>query len=222
MEKEEQPEAVCVAFDLHGPTFRHLKYEGYKATRHAMPEELVQQMPIMKDVLRAMNIPIYECQGWEADDVIGTWARICSQQDWECVIVTGDRDSLAADRRKCPRQAGDLKPGQTTTTLFDEEKIPGGIRFRTEKAHRPESPHGDSLRQYSGRGRRRPKTAKELLAKFGSLDGVYAHLDDLHPPQAPRKAGSREGERLSFLRPCHHPSGSAIDFCAEGCHCSAL
>ena len=71
MEKEEQPEAVCVAFDLHGPTFRHLKYDGYKATRHAMPEELVQQMPIMKDVLRAMNIPIYECQGWEADDVIG-------------------------------------------------------------------------------------------------------------------------------------------------------
>ena len=90
MEKEEQPEAVCVAFDLHGPTFRHLKYEGYKATRHAMPEELVQQMPIMKDVLRAMNIPIYECQGWEADDVIGTVGKICSQQDWECVIVTGD------------------------------------------------------------------------------------------------------------------------------------
>ena len=60
MEKEEQPEAVCVAFDLHGPTFRHLRYEGYKANRHGMPEELAQQMPVMKDVLRAMNIPIYE------------------------------------------------------------------------------------------------------------------------------------------------------------------
>ena len=100
--EEEQPEAVCVAFDLHGPTFRHLKYDGYKATRHAMPEELVQQMPIMKDVLRAMNIPIYECQGWEADDVIGTVGKICSQQDWECVIVTGDKDSLQliTDRTK--------------------------------------------------------------------------------------------------------------------------
>ena len=94
MEKEEQPEALCVAFDLHGPTFRHLKYDGYKATRHGMPEELAQQMPIMKDVLRAMNIPIYECQGWEADDVIGTVGKICSQQDWECVIVTGDKDSF--------------------------------------------------------------------------------------------------------------------------------
>jgi DNA polymerase-1 len=92
MEKEEQPEAICVAFDLHGPTFRHLKYDGYKATRHGMPEELAMQMPVMKDVLRAMNIPIYECKGWEADDVIGTVGKICSNNEWECVVVTGDRD----------------------------------------------------------------------------------------------------------------------------------
>ena len=68
VEKEEQPEAIAVAFDLHGPTFRHLKYEGYKANRHGMPEELAMQMPVMKDVLRAMNIPIYECAGWEVKD----------------------------------------------------------------------------------------------------------------------------------------------------------
>ena len=72
MQTEEAPQAMCVAFDLHGPTFRHLQYEGYKATRHGMPEELAQQMPILKDVLRAMRIPILECQGWEADDIIGT------------------------------------------------------------------------------------------------------------------------------------------------------
>ena len=71
MEKEEQPEAICVAFDLKGPTFRHLQYDGYKATRHGMPEELAAQMPIMKEVLTAMNIPIYTCEGWEADDIIG-------------------------------------------------------------------------------------------------------------------------------------------------------
>ena len=94
LEKEEQPDAVCVAFDLHGPTFRHLKYDGYKATRKGMDEELRMQMPVMKEVLRAMNIPIYECQGWEADDVIGTVGRICSNNGWECVIATGDRDSL--------------------------------------------------------------------------------------------------------------------------------
>ena len=71
MEKQEQPEAICVAFDLKGPTFRHLQYEGYKATRHGMPEELAAQLPIMKEVLTAMNIPIYAVEGWEADDVIG-------------------------------------------------------------------------------------------------------------------------------------------------------
>ena len=75
---EEKPDALCVAFDLHGPTFRHLKYEGYKATRHEMPEELAMQMPVMKQVLAAMNIPIYECQGWEAVDSIGTVAASCS------------------------------------------------------------------------------------------------------------------------------------------------
>ena len=88
MEREEQPEAVCVAFDMHGPTFRHLQYEGYKATRHGMPEELAMQMPVMKEVLKAMNIPVYECQGWEADDVIGTVGKICSNHNRECVIVT--------------------------------------------------------------------------------------------------------------------------------------
>ena len=85
-----------------------------------MPEELAQQMPIMKDVLRAMTIPIYECQGWEADDVIGTVGKICSQQDWECVIVTGDRDSLQLIDENVHVKLVISKPGQTTTTLFDE------------------------------------------------------------------------------------------------------
>ena len=178
MEKEEQPEAVCVAFDLHGPTFRHLKYDGYKATRHAMPEELVQQMPIMKDVLRAMNIPIYECQGWEADDVIGTVGKICSQQDWECVIVTGDRDSLQLIDGNVHVKLVISKPGQTTTTLFDEEKFREEYGFEPKKLIDLKALMGDSSDNIPGVAGVGPKTAKELLAKFGSLDGVYAHLDD--------------------------------------------
>ena len=78
LRNEEQPDELAVAFDLKAPTFRHLQYEGYKATRHAMPEELAQQMPLMKDVLRAMNIPIFECEGWEADDILGAAGRICA------------------------------------------------------------------------------------------------------------------------------------------------
>ena len=76
VEAEESPDALCVAFDLKAPTFRHKQYDGYKATRHAMPEELAQQMPVMKEVLQALRIPIFECEGWEADDVIGTVARV--------------------------------------------------------------------------------------------------------------------------------------------------
>ena len=178
MEKEEQPEAIAVAFDLHGPTFRHLKYEGYKANRHGMPEELAQQMPIMKDVLWAMNIPIYECQGWEADDVIGTAAKICSQQGWECVIVTGDRDSLQLIDENVHVKLVISKPGQTTATLYTEEVFREEYGFEPKKLIDLKALMGDSSDNIPGVGGVGPKTAKELLAKFGSLDGVYANLDD--------------------------------------------
>ena len=176
MEKEEQPEAIAVAFDLHGPTFRHLKYEGYKANRHGMPEELAQQMPIMKDVLRAMNIPIYECQGWEADDVIGTAAKVCSNQGWECVIVTGDRDSLQLIDENVHVKLVISKPGQTTATLYTEEVFREEYGFEPKKLIDLKALMGDSSDNIPGVGGVGPKTAKDLLAKFGSLDGVYAHL----------------------------------------------
>ena len=178
MEKEEQPEAIAVAFDLHGPTFRHLKYEGYKANRHGMPEELAQQMPVMKDVLRAMNIPIYECQGWEADDVIGTVAKICSNNDWECVIVTGDRDSLQLIDENVHVKLVISKPGQTTATLYTQEVFQEEYGFEPKTLIDMKALMGDSSDNIPGVGGVGPKTAKELLAKFGSLDGVYAHLDD--------------------------------------------
>ena len=178
MEKEEQPEAICVAFDLHGPTFRHEKYDGYKATRHGMPEELAQQMPVMKDVLRAMNIPIYECQGWEADDVIGTVGTICGNNDWECVVVTGDRDSLQLIDDHVHVKLVISKPGQTTATLYDVAKFREENGFEPKKMVDLKALMGDSSDNIPGVAGVGPKTATELLLKFGSLDGVYAHLDD--------------------------------------------
>ena len=178
MEKEEQPEAVCVAFDLHGPTFRHLKYDGYKATRHGMPEELAMQMPVMKDVLRAMNIPIYECQGWEADDVIGTVGRICSNNEWECVIVTGDRDSLQLIDENVHVKLVISKPGQTTATLYTADKFKEEYGFAPKKMVDLKALMGDSSDNIPGVSGVGPKTATELLLKFGSLDGVYENLAD--------------------------------------------
>ena len=200
MEKEEQPDAVCVAFDLHGPTFRHLKYDGYKATRHAMPEELAMQMPIMKQILSAMNIPIYECQGWEADDVIGTVGKICSNNDWECVIATGDRDSLQLIDENVHVKLVISRPGQTTTTLYDRAKFEEEYGFEPKKMVDLKALMGDSSDNIPGVAGVGPKTATDLLLKFGSLDGVYENLEDpsIRPKLREKLEAGKENAYLSF------------------------
>ena len=200
MEKEEQPEAVCVAFDLHGPTFRHLKYDGYKATRHGMPEELAMQMPVMKDVLRAMNIPIYECQGWEADDVIGTVGKICSNNEWECVVVTGDRDSLQLIDENVHIKLVVTKAGQTTASLYTREKFREEYGFEPKKLIDLKALMGDSSDNIPGVKGIGEKTAKALLQKFGSLDGVYENLDDpiIKPKMREKLVSDKENAYLSY------------------------
>lgn len=200
MEKEEQPDAVCVAFDLHGPTFRHLAYEPYKANRHGMPEELAQQMPVMKQVLQAMNIPIYECQGWEADDVIGTVGKICSNNGWECVIVTGDRDSLQLIDENVHVKLVISRPGQTTATLYDEAKFTGEYGFEPKKLVDLKALMGDSSDNIPGVAGVGPKTASDLLIKFGSLDGVYANLSDssIRPKLREKLEAGKENAYLSY------------------------
>ena len=200
MEKEEQPEAVCVAFDLHGPTFRHERYDGYKATRHGMPEELAMQMPVMKDVLRAMNIPIYECQGWEADDIIGTVGKICSNNGWECVVVTGDRDSLQLIDENVHIKLVITKAGQTTATLYTKEKFQEEYGFEPKKLIDLKALMGDSSDNIPGVKGVGEKTAKNYLQTFGSLDGVYAHLDDpvIKPKMREKLEADKENAYLSY------------------------
>lgn len=213
VEKEEQPEAVCVAFDLHGPTFRHLRYDGYKATRHGMPEELAQQMPVMKQVLKAMNIPIYECQGWEADDVIGTVGRICSNNGWECVVVTGDRDSLQLIDDNVHIKLVISRPGQTTATLYDKQKFEDEYGFEPKKLIDLKALMGDSSDNIPGVKGIGEKTALNLLHKFGSLDGVYAHLDDpfIKPKQRENLTNFKDNAYLSYELATIRPE-APIDF----------
>ena len=213
VEKEEQPEAICVAFDLHGPTFRHLKYDGYKATRHGMPEELAMQMPVMKDVLRAMNIPIYECQGWEADDIIGTVGRICSNNDWECVVVTGDRDSLQLIDENVHIKLVISKPGQTTATLYDKAKFQEEYGFEPKKLIDLKALMGDSSDNIPGVKGIGEKTALNLLHKFGSLDAVYENLDDpvIKPKQRENLVTYKDNAFLSYDLATIRPE-APIDF----------
>ena len=213
MEKEEQPDALCVSFDLHGPTFRHKQYDGYKATRHGMPEELAQQMPVMKDVLRAMNIPIYECQGWEADDVIGTVGKICSNNGWECVIVTGDRDSLQLIDENIHVKLVISKAGQTTATVYDQQKFREEYGFEPKTLVDLKALMGDSSDNIPGVAGVGPKTAKELLQKFGSLDGVYANIDDasIRPKLREKLLADKDNAYLSYDLATIRPE-APIDF----------
>ena len=174
--REERPEALCVAFDLHGPTFRHLKYEAYKANRHGMPEELAAQMPVMKDVLRAMNIPIYECQGWEADDVIGTVSRLCADADWDCVILTGDRDSLQLVNDRVTVKLVRTQGGQTRSVNYDPATFEAEYGLEPIRLIDLKALMGDSSDNIPGVAGVGPKTATELLHRFGTLDGIYENL----------------------------------------------
>ena len=213
VEKEERPEAVCVAFDLHGPTFRHLQYDGYKANRHGMPEELAMQMPVMKDVLRAMNIPIYECQGWEADDVIGTVGRICSNNDWECVIVTGDRDSLQLIDENVHVKLVISKAGQTTATLYTREKFEEEYGFEPKKLIDLKALMGDTSDNIPGVAGVGPKTATDLLLKFGSLNGVYENIEDksIRPKLREKLVADKDNAYLSYDLATIRPE-APIDF----------
>ena len=200
LEQEEKPDALCVAFDLHGPTFRHLQYDGYKATRHGMPEELAMQMPVMKQVLSAMNIPIYECQGWEADDVIGTVSRICCEKGWKCTVITGDRDSLQLVNDCVSVKLVTTRAGQTTTTLYTPEQFRSEYGFEPKTLIDLKSLMGDSSDNIPGVAGVGPKTATDLLLKFGSLDGVYENIesDQIKENLRNKLKNGQENARLSY------------------------
>ncbi len=218
MESEEAPDALCVAFDLHGPTFRHLQYEGYKATRHGMPEELAQQMPILKDVLAAMNIPIFQCQGWEADDVIGTVGKQCGKENWDCVIVTGDRDSLQLVDEHVTVKLVITKGGQTSSTNYTPQVFQEEYGFAPPILVDLKSLMGDSSDNIPGVAGIGPKGAKDLLLKFGTMKGIYAHLEDpsIRPKMREKLEAGRESAELSYdlatIR-CEAP----IEFSPEAC-----
>jgi DNA polymerase-1 len=178
-----------------------------------MPEELAMQMPIMKDVLRAMNIPIYECQGWEADDVIGTVGRICGNNDWDCVIVTGDRDSLQLIDDHVSVKLVVSRMGQTNATLYDRAKFEEDYGFAPKKLIDLKALMGDSSDNIPGVKGIGEKTAMTLLHQFGSLDGVYANLEDptIKPKQREKLAADKDNAYLSYDLATIRPE-APIDF----------
>ena len=175
---EEAPEAVCVTFDRKEPTFRHLEYEGYKAQRKGMPEELAQQMPVLKDVLDAMNIPRYELAGYEADDLIGTISRKCESAGWACVIVTGDRDSLQLVTEHTKVKLISTRMGQTTTKDMTPESFREVYGFDPIHIIDLKALMGDASDNIPGVKGIGEKTAMTLIRKYQTVDALYAAMPE--------------------------------------------
>ena len=195
--EEEKPEGLCVTFDVKAPTFRHLSYEGYKAQRKPMPEDLAAQLPIIREVLDAMNIPRYELSGWEADDLIGTISRLDEEAGWETVVVTGDKDSLQLVDDHVTVKLVTTRMGQTTTRDMTPDA------FREEYGFEPihiidlKALMGDSSDNIPGVKGIGEKTAMGLIQLYGSIDHLYDHM----------YAGNRDGPGHSRQARRHQETG---------------
>lgn len=168
------PDAVAVAFDVHAPTFRHKMYDAYKAGRHAMPDELRSQMPIVKNLLHLLGIKTVECEGWEADDILGTLAARCREDGNECFIATGDRDSLQLAHGGVKVLLAKTK----STDVMDEQAIAVEYGVTPQQLIQVKALQGDSSDNIPGVTKVGPKTALDLIARFKTLDGVYENIDD--------------------------------------------
>ena len=176
--EEINPDYVAAAFDVSAPTFRHKMYDGYKATRHKMPDELREQIPVLKDVLAAMNIPILELAGYEADDIIGTVSRVCEEEDILCCVLTGDRDDLQLASEKTHIHLVITRMGNTETTVYDDKKVFEKYGVTPEEFIDLKAIMGDSSDNIPGVKGIGEKGATALISAFHSIDGVYENIDD--------------------------------------------
>lgn len=174
-----QPDAVACAFDLKAPTFRHQMFDGYKAQRKGMPQELVQQLPLIKEVLTDLGYPILTKEGYEADDILGTLSAMCEQEGHQCYIATGDRDSLQLIGKNTTVLLASSRAGKSEMVVCDE------AYFREKYGTEPQglvdikALMGDSSDNIPGVPGIGPKKASALIAQYGSLDEVIAHADEV-------------------------------------------
>ena len=197
---DEKPDGVCAAFDLRAPTFRHLQYEGYKAQRKPMPEELAAQMPVIKTVLDAMGIMRVELEGYEADDLLGTMSRMCEKNGDEAVIVTGDKDSfqLITDHTRVLHVK--TRMGKTETINYTPARFFEEYGFEPAKMVDLKALMGDTSDNIPGVPGIGEKTALDLVRRFGSVQALYEQLDTADIKDGVRRR-LREGEesaRMSY------------------------
>ena len=198
---EVKPDYIAVAFDLKAPTARHKMYDGYKANRKGMPEELASQMPILKDVLRAMNITIIEKEGYEADDVLGTLSCIGEKSGLEVVLLTGDRDSFQLATDKVSIYIPRTKGGKTETEIFNRDKVLEVYGVEPKQMIEVKGLQGDTSDNIPGVPGIGEKTALSLVKKYGTIDHLYecveSNTDDLKGKQREKIVDNKDLAMLS-------------------------
>ena len=177
--EEEKPDFLAVAFDVHAKTFRHKMYEAYKGTRKPMPEELREQVPLMKEVLRAMHVEILEKEGFEADDVLGTLARKAEAEGIEVALVSGDRDLLQIASDHVKIRIPKTKMGRTEIEDYYAADVKEKLQVTPTQFIELKALMGDTADNIPGVPKVGEKTATELMLAYGSIDGIYAHLDEI-------------------------------------------
>ena len=194
------PDAVAVAFDVHAPTFRHEMYSDYKAGRHAMPDELRVQIPVLKELLKNLGIKTLEKEGWEADDILGTLAQVCRENGDECFIATGDRDSLQLAHGGVKVLLARTKMGQAVTDIYDENAIMEEYGVTPAQLIQVKALQGDSSDNIPGVAGVGAKTALDLIQRFGTIDNIYENLEslDIKPGVKAKLANDKDKAYLSL------------------------
>lgn len=200
LQNEIEPDGTAIAFDRKAPTFRHKQYAGYKANRKGMPEELAQQLPVLQELLRDMGYTIVTCEGWEADDILGTLAAACERNGDTCVIATGDRDSLQLVSPSATVRLTTSKFGQPQVTLYDEAKIMEDYGVTPKQMIDLKAIQGDVSDCIPGVKGIGEKGASELIRTFGSVEYIYDNLETIDVKLGVRKKleESRENAFLSY------------------------
>ncbi|MBR3935047.1 MAG: DNA polymerase I [Oscillospiraceae bacterium] len=195
---ETKPDAIVFAFDVHAPTFRHEFYKEYKAGRHATPQELIDQFPVIKELLGYLGYPVIAIEGWEADDILGTVSRICEEQGAECVISTGDRDSLQLIGEHTSVRLATTKMGAPVSTMMDVAAVHEKYGVEPLELIEVKALMGDSSDNIPGVPGIGEKTALDLIQRYHSVDYIYAHFDELELKPAQRKK-LEEGKDMAYL-----------------------
>ena len=216
--KEQEPDYICAAFDVKAPTFRHKQYEGYKAQRKPMPEGLAAQMPLAKNVLRAMGVTILEKEGYEADDIIGTVARLCEESEISCFIATGDKDDLqlASDKTKVILTV--TKSGYNETIIYDDKAVKEKYHVTPTEFIDVKALMGDPSDNIPGVKGVGEKTAMSLIEKHHSIEYIYENIDGIGLKGAMLQK-MKDGREMAFMSKelATINRNTPIEFNAEEC-----